>query len=110
MLRDLAIAAVTGIGVGIAVAVHFYAAPRLEAAQLRIDTLSRDVNDQNDALEELRDERAKRAKAAAAAVDAAASAARPREANAQRILSQPKPAGQDDCQALEALMRKELGK
>jgi len=91
-------------------AAHLFYAPRLEVAELKIETLGEDIRRQNLAVDQLRKDGEARAAKAAAAIKDAENLAAQAEADAQNLLMmQPKP-GENRCDAASALIRKELGR
>lgn len=98
-----------GLAAGLGLA-HWHYAPRLEAAELRAETLGEDIRRQNQAIDSLKTAADDRAKRAAAAIAAANASRQQAEADAALLLAaQPAP-GESRCDAASALIRRELGR
>lgn len=111
-----AAALVVGLGLGGWLAHVIYApqletaATKLDAANLKIETLGEDIRRQNQAIDKIRKDAEALAAKAAKALQAAQAARDQAEADAQNLLAaQPAP-GEDHCTAASALIRKELGR
>lgn len=89
---------------------HLFYAPRLEVAELKIETLGEDIRRQNQAVDQLRKDSDDRAAKAAAAVKDARNTAAQAEADAQNLLLAQPGAGEGRCDAASALIRNELAR
>lgn len=112
-LKLTAIACAACLAVGFAgggFVAHLFYAPRLELANVKVESLGEDIRRQNAAVDRVQkagEERAKQAETALAAAQKERDAA---ELAAADILSrQPKP-GENRCAAASALIRQELGR